>query len=46
MVYLFPFITVIILFRLPSALGLYWIVGGIFSIVQQYIILKDKKKAI
>ena len=40
MVYFFPFITVIILLRLPSALGLYWIVSGIFSIVQQYFILK------
>ncbi len=40
MVYFFPFITVIILLRLPSALGLYWIVSGIFSIVQQYFILR------
>lgn len=42
MVYFFPFITVIILFNLPSALGLYWIVSGIFSIIQQYFILKPK----
>ncbi len=41
MVYFFPFITVIILLRLPSALGLYWIVSGMFSIVQQYFILKN-----
>jgi len=40
MVYFFPIITVIILFNLPSALGLYWIVSGLFSIVQQYFILK------
>jgi len=40
MVYFFPFITVIILLKLPAALGLYWIVSGIFSIVQQYFILK------
>lgn len=43
MVYIFPVITVVILFKLPSALGLYWIASGIFSIVQQYFILKDKK---
>ncbi len=40
MVYFFPFITVIILFNLPSALGLYWIISGVFSIAQQYIFLK------
>jgi YidC/Oxa1 family membrane protein insertase len=40
MVYVFPFITIIILLKLPSALALYWIVSGIFSVVQQYFILK------
>ena len=43
MVYLFPFITVIILLKLPSALGLYWIVSGAFSIVQQYFIFKKPR---
>ncbi len=43
MVYVFPFITVIILLRLPSALGLYWMVSGVFSVVQQYFILKQVK---
>ena len=42
MVYIFPFITVIILLKLPSALGLYWIISGIFSIVQQHFIFKNK----
>src|SRR3989344_96000 len=42
MVYFFPFITIIILIKLPSALGLYWIVSGIFSIIQQYFLLKEK----
>ncbi len=42
MVYFFPVITVVILFKLPSALGLYWIVSGIFSIIQQYLILNKK----
>ncbi len=38
--YVFPVITVLIFWGLPSALGLYWIVSGIFSVVQQYYILK------
>lgn len=41
MLYVFPIITVLILMGLPSALGLYWIVSSIFSIVQQYFILKQ-----
>lgn len=45
MVYVFPVITVVILFKLPSALGLYWIASGVFSIVQQYFILKNKESA-
>lgn len=44
MVYFFPVITVAILFKLPSALGLYWVVSGLFSIVQQYFILNKIKK--
>ncbi len=44
MVYFFPFITVVILLRLPSALGLYWIATGLFSIIQQYFILKTQPK--
>jgi len=42
MLYFFPVFTVIILLNLPSALGLYWTVSGVFSIVQQYLILRDK----
>lgn len=40
MLYFFPVFTVIILLSLPAALGLYWMVSGLFSIVQQYFILK------
>ena len=40
MVYFFPVFTVIILVNLASALGLYWTVSGIFSIIQQYVIIK------
>lgn len=45
MVYFFPFLTVVILLRLPSALGFYWIVSSIFSIGQQYLVLKEKQPA-
>jgi|SRR5581483_8330133 len=44
MTYLFPVITIIILFNLPSALGLYWIVSSLFSIIQQYVIIKNSTK--
>jgi YidC/Oxa1 family membrane protein insertase len=44
MVYFFPVFTVIILIGLPSALGLYWIVSGLFSVAQQYLILKSDPK--
>jgi len=42
MQYLFPIITVVILFRLPSAIGLYWLTTTLFSVIQQYIVLKKK----
>jgi len=38
--YVFPIITVLIFWGLPSALGLYWIVTSLFSIAQQQVILK------
>jgi YidC/Oxa1 family membrane protein insertase len=42
MVYFFPFLTFFILLGLPSALGLYWAIGSLFLIAQQYIITKEK----
>jgi membrane protein insertase Oxa1/YidC/SpoIIIJ len=44
MTYIMPIMTFFILFALPSALGLYWIVSGIFSTIQQYFILKTKNQ--
>jgi len=44
MLYFFPIFTIIILLGLPSALGLYWVVSGLFSIIQQYIIFKKSPK--
>jgi len=40
MLYFFPIFIVFILLRLPSALALYLLVGGVFMTVQQYFIKK------
>ena len=40
MIYFFPFLTIVILIKLPAALALYWITTSLFSIAQQYT-LKD-----
>ncbi len=42
MTYIFPVVTVLILFKLPAALPLYWITSGLFSVIQQMIILKKQ----
>ncbi len=38
--YFFPIFTIFILWKLPSAIGLYWTITTLFSIIQQYLILK------
>lgn len=43
MQFFMPVFMVIILFRLPSAIGLYWVTTTIFTIIQQYCILKKTK---
>jgi len=40
MLYFFPIFTVFILWRLPSAIALYWLVTTLFTIGQQYIMLR------
>jgi len=44
MIYFLPLFTVMILFRLPAAIGLYWIVTAIFSIGQQYLVMQAPAK--
>lgn len=44
MTYLFPILTVFILLKLPSALGLYWLATSVFSIWQQYVLNKSTLK--
>ncbi|MFH1180834.1 MAG: YidC/Oxa1 family membrane protein insertase [bacterium] len=43
MLYFFPIFTVFILWRLPSAIGLYWLVSSLFSIFQQHLIFKPNR---
>ncbi len=45
MLYFFPALTVFILWRLPAAIALYWIVTSLFSMVQQYNISKNYAKS-
>jgi YidC/Oxa1 family membrane protein insertase len=45
MIYFMPVITVVIGASLPGGLVLYWIVINVLSIVQQYLVLRGKKKA-
>ncbi|MBU3895940.1 YidC/Oxa1 family membrane protein insertase [Patescibacteria group bacterium] len=42
MIYFFPVITVLILMTMPSALGVYWVTGSIFLIIQQKVVLKKQ----
>lgn len=45
MLYVFPLFTVFILFKLPSAMGIYWVVTSLFSIGQQYLVMKQNGTA-
>lgn len=42
MIFMLPIITLFVLFALPSALGLYWLVTTVMTIYQQKNILKEK----
>lgn len=44
MLYFFPIFTVFILWRMPAAIALYWLTTTIFTIGQQYIILKRNER--
>lgn len=44
MLYFFPIITIIILLKLPSAIGIYWIITALFSAAQQRLILGKKNE--
>jgi len=40
MIFMFPFLTIFILLRMPAAVALYWITTTILSIGQQYLIFR------
>jgi len=42
MLYFFPLLTVFIVWKFGSIIGLYWVVSALFSIGEQYIIKKRK----
>ena len=44
MLYFFPLFTVFILWKLPAAIGIYWVITALFSIFQQYLIMKPQKQ--
>jgi YidC/Oxa1 family membrane protein insertase len=44
MLYFLPVFTVLILWRLPSAIGVYWLITALFSMLQQHLIYKEKKE--
>ncbi len=41
MVFLGPALTLVILYNLPSAIGLYWLTTSLFSVIQQIVINKQ-----
>lgn len=44
LMYFMPIITVVIAWKLPAALSLYWVVTTLFAIGQQYYIIRKDKK--
>jgi YidC/Oxa1 family membrane protein insertase len=44
MSFIAPLMTILIFYNLPSAIGLYWLVSSLFSVVQQYFINKHLQK--
>lgn len=44
MQYFFPIFTVLILLRLPSAIGLYWLTTTLFTVIQQHFVFKKVAK--
>lgn len=45
MQYFFPFFTILILLKLPLAIGLYWLATTLFTIIQQYFIFKPRRES-
>lgn len=43
MVFIGPLLTLIFLYTLPAAIGLYWLTTAIFSVIQQLLIIRSLK---
>lgn len=43
MLYFFPIFTVVILWKFPAAIGLYWITFTLFAIAQQHFVMKPQE---
>ncbi len=46
MIFIFPIITVFIVWKLGSLIGLYWAASALFSIIEHYFVLKEKKVSV
>lgn len=47
MIYFFPFLTIIIVWQLGAAIGLYWTTSNFFSFIEHWLIMKlDIKKGV
>jgi YidC/Oxa1 family membrane protein insertase len=44
MVFVGPIITILVFYNFPAALGLYWLMSSLFSVVQQYFVNKHLVK--
>lgn len=44
MMFVGPLITILVFYNFPAALGLYWLVSSLFSVVQQYFVNKHLAK--
>lgn len=42
--YFLPLFTVLILSKIPSVIGLYWLTMSLFTIIQQYLIINKRQK--
>jgi membrane protein insertase Oxa1/YidC/SpoIIIJ len=42
--FIFPLLTIFILVKLPSVLGLYWLATSVFTVLQQYILQRHDFK--
>lgn len=44
MVFVGPIITILVFYNFPAALGLYWLISSLFSVIQQYFVNKHLQK--